>query len=119
MADPELPESDEESGQDEFSPLLPPPLPPPPTLLLNARFVDEFVKGESRGELLLGEVAAAAAAWVAATTAATARGAILTRYDFARGPRPSNMVGPSFSCFLKCLSRLVCCPKHRSQSGHL
>jgi len=23
------------------------------------------------------------------------------------------------SCFLRCLSRFVCCPKHRSQSGHL
>lgn len=33
--------------------------------------------------------------------------------------RSSMMVGPSASCFFKCLSRLVCCPKHRSHSGHL
>ena len=55
----------------------------------------------------------------AETTAATALGAMRTRYDFARGPRPSKMVGPSFSCFLKWRSRLVCWPKQRSQIGHL
>ena len=36
---------------------------------------------------------------IAAAAACNARGAILTRYDLALGPRPSNMVGPSFSCF--------------------
>ena len=122
-ADPEFPESDDESGQDEVSPLLPPPPPPPSTLFFNARPVDEFFNGESRGKLpfrkFSGELVAAAAAWVAATTAATALGAILTRYDLALGPRPSKIVGPSFSCFLRCRSRLVCCPKHRSQRGHL
>ena len=55
---------------------------------------------------------------IAAAAACRALGAILTRYDFARGPRPSNIVGPSFSCFRKWRSRLVCCPKQRSQSGH-
>ena len=77
--------------------------------------------GESHGETPFGTSffpAAATAAWVAATTAATARGAILTRYDLARGPSPSKMVGPSFSCFRKCRSRLVCCPKQRSHNGH-
>ena len=105
-ADPEFPESDDESGQDEVSPLLPPPPPTPPsTLFFNARPVDEFFNGESRGKLpfrkFSGELLAAAAAWVAATTAATALGAILTRYDLALGPRPSKIVGPSFSCFLR------------------
>ena len=36
---------------------------------------------------------------IAAAAACNARGAILTRYDLALGPKPSNMVGPSFSCF--------------------
>ena len=105
IADPEFPESDDESGQDEVSPLLPPPPPPPSTLFFNARPVDEFFNGESRGSepfrIFSGELVAAAAAWVAATTAATALGAILTRYDLALGPRPSKIVGPSFSCFLR------------------
>ena len=55
---------------------------------------------------------------IAAAAACKALGAILTRYDFALGPRPSNMVGPSFSCFRKWRSRFVCWPKQRSQRGH-
>ena len=45
---------------------------------------------------------------MAAAAACKALGAILTRYDLALGPKPSNMVGPSFSCFLRWRSRLVC-----------
>ena len=45
---------------------------------------------------------------IAAAAACNALGAILTRYDLALGPKPSKMVGPSFSCFLKCRSRFVC-----------
>ena len=54
---------------------------------------------------------------IAAAAACKALGAILTRYDLALGPSPSNIVGPSFSCFLKWRSRLVCWPKQRSQRG--
>ena len=68
------------SEEDEF---------PPEFVCMDGRLV---VDRMDNGLGLLGVAIAAAAA-------CNARGAILTRYDLALGPKPSKIVGPSFSCF--------------------